>query len=588
MQAPVDFVIITPLAEEREALLRKLGNPRRLATTGDDNRIYYGAELAAESKEGDRRRYKIIVTALAGMGRVPAAIAAADAIRRWRPARVLLVGIAGGLKASGIGLGDVLISDQVADYEIQKLLPNQAPQVRWRVYPTDTRLLNGALNLKADEWHPLVDVNRPLPGSPAARFGPVCTGDKSIANDLAEEYRETWSKLVGVEMEAGGVAGASFEAAESPRFFMIRGVSDLADANESSADTKAWRPYACEVAAAYTVALLKSGPTLPLSNGTIRDRPTEPNSIAVPTRSSSIKQGRFRYEDPQDEITYATIRHLENIAGLPNGYWRESEDAMYLDFAQQYFRRARGNADSAAIDVGAGCGRNIKRLAEYCRHVTALEADPVRFNAAKSNVRSEDGSLFVRIEFVNERLEKFNPSRKYDLVICSHVLQHVRCDKVPILLQKIRALCSDRGSVLIMTTLSPDDQDSFKKGWLDDSCRVHEDPVSADEFDRLVENRLGFLPIRFFSFGNLKRLMLDAGLRLEGHWLYHCVGTNPGELASKYSRDQIANSLPGAAKHAMARDIALAAVQNLKFANTRVSQPLNRATIRMNGFGADH
>ena len=65
-------------------------------------------------------------------------------------------------------------------------------------------------------------------------------------------------------MEAGGAAAAMFQAAIAPGFFMVRGVSDLADSKKNSARVKKWRPYACDIAAAYAIALIKSGP-VPLS-----------------------------------------------------------------------------------------------------------------------------------------------------------------------------------------------------------------------------------------------------------------------------------------------------------------------------------
>jgi hypothetical protein len=43
-----------------------------------------------------------------------------DAIRRWRPRYVWLVGIAGGLAKAGVALGDVLVADQIADNVIWK------------------------------------------------------------------------------------------------------------------------------------------------------------------------------------------------------------------------------------------------------------------------------------------------------------------------------------------------------------------------------------------------------------------------------------------------------------------------------------
>ena len=61
-------------------------------------------------------------------------------------------------------------------------------------------------------------------------------------------------------MEAGGVSVASFQSTDSAKFFMVRCVSDFADNQKDSSEVKKWRCYACDVAAAYTIALLKSGP----------------------------------------------------------------------------------------------------------------------------------------------------------------------------------------------------------------------------------------------------------------------------------------------------------------------------------------
>ena len=53
---------------------------------------------------------------------------------------------------------------------------------------------------------------------------------------------------------------------------MVRGVSDLADAAKDSDAVDRWRAYACEVAAAYAIGLLRSGP-IPLMGAEGADRP---------------------------------------------------------------------------------------------------------------------------------------------------------------------------------------------------------------------------------------------------------------------------------------------------------------------------
>lgn len=265
----VDFVIITPLEEERDAILRKLPSYTKIKSTEDDPRIYFQSDLPIDSGSGS---YRIIIMPLLGMGRVQGATATNDAIRRWDPRYVILVGIAGGVEEKGVKLGDVLVSDEIVDYELQKIT-KKGPDIRWKVYNAGARLLGAAQNFIDNSWVNLIDIQRPYPGQPKRHIGPIASGDKVI--DFAKaltKYRETWSKLIGVEMEAGGVALSTLQAEKRARFFMIRGVSDLADGTKNDPEVEDWRPYACDVAAAYTIALLRSEP-IPISSGTVKSMP---------------------------------------------------------------------------------------------------------------------------------------------------------------------------------------------------------------------------------------------------------------------------------------------------------------------------
>jgi nucleoside phosphorylase len=258
--SPTDFVIITTLDEERDALLAHLPNPKQLPPSTTDIRIYYQAQLPTTPTNGATATYNIIVTSPLGMGRVQASTATSDAIRRWQPRYVMLVGIAGGVAAKGVRLGDILVSDQIVDYELQKTTP-EVPEIRWDVQRADPRLLNAVRNFKPLDWHKRINTWRPDPNQPTRHIGPIASGDKVIAfGEALARYRSVWSTLIGVEMEAAGAATAVFQAAQPPGFFMVRCVSDLADEEKGKPDVERWRAYACEAAAAYTVALLQSGP----------------------------------------------------------------------------------------------------------------------------------------------------------------------------------------------------------------------------------------------------------------------------------------------------------------------------------------
>lgn len=273
-QSTVDVLIIAPLLEERGAVLSKLPGYARLPR-GQHVYIYYEAQVQVDGGAGQPKTRRVIVTSPNDMGRVEAANVVGEGVDLWKPRYVMLVGIAGGaaapeqrgvvdgavlggVSAKGVRLGDVLVAREIVDYELQKQTPEQT-QIRWKVNSVDQQLLAAAQNLEPGEWQPLLAEQRPLAGAPRVHFGPVASGDKVVAyRDGLRQVQDVWSKLIGVEMEAGGVALKAAQTVTRPGFFMVRGVSDLADEHKGSADVDAWRAYACDVAAAYAVGLLKS------------------------------------------------------------------------------------------------------------------------------------------------------------------------------------------------------------------------------------------------------------------------------------------------------------------------------------------
>jgi nucleoside phosphorylase len=280
MRGPIDFLILAPLKEERDAIISHLSGLQRLPPDDADVRIYYSGDVPAEFLGGPQASYRVVVTSPLGMGRVEAATATTDAIRRWQPRYVLLVGIAGG-DPEEVALGDVLVAEQLVDYEQQKLT-DEGAQVRFQNYRADPRLYGAAQHLSG--WETKVRGNRPEEGTPCCHFGVVITGDKVQAKEGAlKPYKSDWPKLIGVEMEAGGVAAAAWQAPSKPGILMVRGVSDLADAKKGSEPVKKWRAYACDVAAAYAAALLRSGPV-----------PLAPESSAAQTSQNVPMQGGTR------------------------------------------------------------------------------------------------------------------------------------------------------------------------------------------------------------------------------------------------------------------------------------------------------
>lgn len=253
-------------------------------------------------------KYLVIVMPLLGMGRVHAATATGNAITRWHPRYIMLVGIAGGVARQGINIGDILIADQIVDYELQKVTPHKH-QIRWDVHRPDPRLLDAYRNFKDESWRELQQVKRPDRRKPKHHIGPIASGDKVIAfSEILEELLDAWPRLIGVEMEAAGVATAAFQSSEPPGFFMVRCVSDLANEHKSSAAVEKWRSYACDTAASFAIALLKSGP-VPLQDETTIG--VEPEVLGrSPTQ---LPQGYMDIEPANPDFRFLQVLGLVRI-----------------------------------------------------------------------------------------------------------------------------------------------------------------------------------------------------------------------------------------------------------------------------------
>ena len=333
----IDFLIVTALKEELDAVRAKLGMKRPIEkqTTDPDVHTYYRKSLT--TARSDRAVYDIVATRLDNMGPIEAGVQTAYAIGRWRPRAVLMVGIAGGVEGSS-ALGDLLLARVVADYTLGKVETsrvvervekrNRDPatgdrpvrQTRWEARHVDRGLHDSGLALSAG-WTKKVKVKRPRKGAPKVLSGVVVSGgDVIAAAAFVATLKLDWAKLIGLEMEGGGVATAAAASARTPRFLMIRGVSDLADKKKNDAATKKWRPYACDVAATFLLAFLASGPI-----------PPQPSPVAPESGTDTSVKGTIASSaTPRDRDVRTLWRLLSTIATADIDYLVERGRAFAI------------------------------------------------------------------------------------------------------------------------------------------------------------------------------------------------------------------------------------------------------------------
>jgi nucleoside phosphorylase len=199
---------------------------------------------------GDLGDVQVSVFGRDEMGRVPAAIATMEFLSKNKPDFLLVAGIAGGFEREKVSLGNILIPANIVDLASRKIHSDKRtiPEFRPREFQTDTRLsryLKASFDRREWEARVMKDAEWPDDRRPAIQYGPVASLDEVVADaGFVDSLFQAWPKLLGIEMESGGVCAAaeSFEI----RAAVIRGVSDLADPSKSDNE---WRRRAMKTVA---------------------------------------------------------------------------------------------------------------------------------------------------------------------------------------------------------------------------------------------------------------------------------------------------------------------------------------------------
>jgi len=248
----VEVVIITALQKEADAVVSHFKN---VTQEFRKHRSFYRCEIEIDSWT---KPINIIVLPQDKMGNVEAAAATSQAINAWNPQYLLLIGIAGGIKSEGRHLGDIVVSEQIVNYELGKVKDKEFEN-RWDVIKGSPLLLNIANKISYDDWVSRVLVPRPdgKVNLPKVHIGVVGSGDKVIANEeFAKFVSSKWSKMAAIEMESYGVGYAAYKAETSPHFLMVKSLCDWADSSKNDS----WQEYCSDVAASYAISLIKKIP----------------------------------------------------------------------------------------------------------------------------------------------------------------------------------------------------------------------------------------------------------------------------------------------------------------------------------------
>src|SRR5947208_10005795 len=137
----------------------------------------------------------------------------------------------------------------------------------------------------------------------------------------------------------------------------------------------------------------------------------------------------YRYPDPGDHVTSAFVREHEPYPG----YWEISEQRGLDRLGEQLTALLPAREKVRALDAGTGEGRLLPMLSRFAADVVALDPDPERLAAARYVELPG-----TRVDFVNREITEYD-GEPFDLILCSHVIQHVPTARVEPILRALRS-----------------------------------------------------------------------------------------------------------------------------------------------------
>lgn len=306
-----DVLIVTALQLERRAVRAHLVN----VVVERDSGMH--ADIGVLPQPDGDLTVAVIET---GPGNVAAAILAGRSEEIFRPAVVLMVGIAGGLK--DVSIGDVVASTKIYWYESGKQQANFGARPDFA--PVGNELLQSARAVAShDSWRDgVIDPQWPPEMPPAALAAPTVVGEKVLANTTAPvvmDIRAAFGDAVCVNMEDyGALRGAGFM--QRAQTLAVRGISDLIDA-KGTAEEKGSQPQAAAHAAAFAIGVIDRyfAPGKPSGSRRSPTRVTT-SGTAIPTQNGPrlVKVGRLLYpEGPQQDSLWE--RAGGDLSRLPTG-----------------------------------------------------------------------------------------------------------------------------------------------------------------------------------------------------------------------------------------------------------------------------
>jgi SAM-dependent methyltransferase len=222
----------------------------------------------------------------------------------------------------------------------------------------------------------------------------------------------------------------------------------------------------------------------------------------------------YRYPDPGDCITVQMISALSDPRR-----WDEEEREVLQGLRKELEQLA---PPRLLLDVGAGTGRVTWSVSDLLASADLLEPDRDRAHEARTLAQRRTPTLQVGVYTTEDDV----PGRPYDVVLLSHVIQHVVPAEADRLLTYCAARCRSDGIMYLATALATNENSQYRISTCREDGSFAEEEVDVDRFIHDVRHPADDqLPARRFTVSELKAALHAVGVEPVLVRPFHRVGT---------------------------------------------------------------
>jgi nucleoside phosphorylase len=237
-----DLVLVTVTPVETEAILAHVSKKRKVSI---GNRAYHDLDII-----GGAKTFLVQLPHMGSGGSGGSLKTVEAAILALSPWAVIMVGIAFGFDPANQRIGDILISQQIQDYDLERVGSGPSKYPRGNRVSASASLLS---NFITSQYYIFED----WPNPPQIYAGLILSGSKLVDDeDFRNQLHMIAPNAVGGEMEGVGLYEAALN--KGVEWLLVKAISDWAD-GKKHVHKKEYQQLAAEHAARFTIKAIELG-----------------------------------------------------------------------------------------------------------------------------------------------------------------------------------------------------------------------------------------------------------------------------------------------------------------------------------------